>query len=141
MGICGSQHLLFCAADAAAVHLLLRRAGLAPAAALAGAAAASALAGIFKEVGDGLSWWPGRVSGRDLAADLAGALLAAAAIAVVESRRAAARSGGEGGAAAAAAGARYSRVALTIMLHTHLIADTFVFGKTAIDESIVLQGY
>jgi hypothetical protein len=74
-------------------HALLRRRGLGPRPALAYAVAASVFAGIAKEVGDHLGWWPGNVSARDLAADLLGTALAAAAVAAAERRR-----GGAGGA-------------------------------------------
>ena len=40
--------------------------------------------GALKEVGDGLGWWPGNVSLRDMGADLAGIAVALAALVIYE---------------------------------------------------------
>ena len=40
--------------------------------------------GALKEIGDGLGWWPGNVSIRDMGADLAGIVVALAALIIYE---------------------------------------------------------
>lgn len=77
------QHLVFCAAVAAAAYLVAR-ASPSPrlaSARLAVGAGAAFVAGATKEAGDAAGLWPGRPSLRDGAADAVGAAAALAALA------------------------------------------------------------
>jgi len=83
-----AQHVAFAAALVLVAHLLLRRTtrvGWLPA--LTVAVLLSCVGGIGKEAGDHLGWWPGRLSARDLVADLIGTCTAAAAVAAAERRQ------------------------------------------------------
>ncbi len=82
-------HLILCVGVTCSVHTALRfAAAVRPAPALAVGTAASLVVAGVKELGDYLAWWPGRLSDKDFAADLAGTLLGIAAVASAERWRA-----------------------------------------------------
>lgn len=81
------QHFLFCAAVTAAGYLAARAHERLRRHRLTLGCAAGVAAGVLKEVGDVLGWWPGALSVRDLGADAVGVAAALAALVAAEARR------------------------------------------------------
>lgn len=81
------QHFVFCAAVTAVGYLAARTHEQLRRHRLALGCAAGVVAGVLKEVGDVLGWWPGALSVRDLGADAIGVAAALAALVAAEARR------------------------------------------------------
>ncbi|KAL4420406.1 hypothetical protein ABPG75_010062 [Micractinium tetrahymenae] len=82
-----AQHFAFCFACTAAGYLLARRSSSLREHRLAIGAAVGVAAGVLKEVGDVLQWWPGALSIRDLGADGVGVAVALAVLVAAEARQ------------------------------------------------------
>ncbi|KAL4424673.1 hypothetical protein ABPG77_004480 [Micractinium sp. CCAP 211/92] len=82
-----AQHFVFCFACTAVSYLLARRSSSLRRHRLVIGAAVGVAAGLIKEVGDVLQWWPGALSIRDLGADGIGVAAALAVLVAAEARR------------------------------------------------------
>lgn len=80
------QHFLFCAAVTAAGYLAARAHERLRRHRLTLGCAAGVAAGVLKEAGDILGWWPGALSVRDLGADAVGVAAALAGLVAAEAR-------------------------------------------------------
>ncbi|EFN52560.1 hypothetical protein CHLNCDRAFT_138545 [Chlorella variabilis] len=99
-----AEHFAFCFAITSAVYLGSRSWESLRRHRLLLACFAGLAAGLAKELGDWLQWWPGVVSARDLGADLAGVALALAALVAAEAGAALPMAQPDRGAAAIARG-------------------------------------